>query len=269
VLLVLFKRFLGKRQLHKSSDSITEPLEQQILDAQQGDLKLINQIITDYQPYIAKVTSRFCKRYIDPTRDDEFSIALEAFNEAIQKFSPESGRSFLSFSETVIRRRLIDYVRKEQKFQQQVPMSSFDTEDEEDQTINPVEIRQAIKQHETDRDAEKRRHEIVEYSEELLRYGITFADLVDNSPKHVDSRRMLLGIAHTLANTEEWMMLFREKGQLPIKQLLGRVSASRKTVERNRKYIIAVALIFAGNYPYLKDYLYDEANAQERSSAHV
>ena len=39
--------------------------------------------IQAYKPYIAKVTSRFCKRYIDPTRDDEFSIALSAFNEAV------------------------------------------------------------------------------------------------------------------------------------------------------------------------------------------
>jgi len=33
------------------------------------------------------------------------------------------------------------------------------------------------------------------------------------------------------------------------------VAGSRKTVERNRKYIIAMAIIITGDYVYLKDYL--------------
>ncbi len=33
------------------------------------------------------------------------------------------------------------------------------------------------------------------------------------------------------------------------------VSVSRKTIERNRKYIIAIALILSGDYVYMKDYL--------------
>ena len=35
-------------------------------------------------------------------RDDEFSIALAAFNEAINQYSSVMGRSFLGFAETVI-----------------------------------------------------------------------------------------------------------------------------------------------------------------------
>jgi RNA polymerase sigma factor len=33
------------------------------------------------------------------------------------------------------------------------------------------------------------------------------------------------------------------------------VKVSRKTIERNRKYIIAIALILIGDYVYLKDYI--------------
>ncbi|MNY74892.1 RNA polymerase sigma factor SigI [compost metagenome] len=46
------------------------------------------------------------------------------------------------------------------------------------------------------------------------------------------------------------------KRQLPIKELLMQVQVSRKTLERNRKYLIAIALIFNGPYPYLRDYLH-------------
>jgi RNA polymerase sigma factor len=48
--------------------------------------------------------------------------------------------------------------------------------------------------------------------------------------------------------------LFRKK-QLPIKQLQNMAEVSRKTIERNRKYIIAVAIILAGDYVYLKEYI--------------
>ncbi|MNY66116.1 RNA polymerase sigma factor SigI [compost metagenome] len=46
------------------------------------------------------------------------------------------------------------------------------------------------------------------------------------------------------------------KRMLPIKELLAQVKVSRKTLERNRKFIIAVALIYQGPYPYLRDYLH-------------
>lgn len=268
VLLVLFKRFLGKRQSGDAGEAASEPLEQLIASAQQGDLKLRNELITDYQPFIVKITSRFCRRYIDPSRDEEFSIALDGFNEAINKFSPVSGRSFLGFAETVIRRRLIDYVRKERKFQMQVPYSSFEVEDEENQVVNPIDYHESIRQYEARCDAEERRLEIAQLSDEMSRFGISFSDLVSVSPKHADSRQMLFMVARMIADSASLMQQLMDNGQLPIKQLLEVVDISRKTVERNRKYLIAAALIFKGNYPYLKGYLHIEATSMERSGAH-
>lgn len=254
MLLVLFKKFLGKRQSHDSSDMPDTP-EQKVMLIQNGNIRLRNQFITDYQPYVAKVTSRFCKRYIDPSRDDEFSIALGAFNEAINQFSPESGRSFLSFSETVIRRRLIDYIRKESRFAGQIPYSSFEVEDDEDSIVNPVEIHQAIEQYEKEKTIEERKNEITEFNRSLLDYGISFSDLADASPKHSDSREALFKIGIQLARDETMMSIVATKKMLPIKELLGQVNVSRKTLERNRKFIIAVALIYSGPYPYLKHYI--------------
>lgn len=91
-------------------------LEQSVLLIQQGDRTLLNEIIDNYKPFIAKTVSSVCKRYIYET-DDEFSIGLIAFNEAIEKYSPEKGSSLLSFSEVLIKRRVIDYIRKQTKSQ--------------------------------------------------------------------------------------------------------------------------------------------------------
>ncbi|WP_248929965.1 RNA polymerase sigma factor SigI [Paenibacillus hamazuiensis] len=255
MLLVLFKKFLGKRQSDRPETTDSQTPEQQVIRIQEGDTRLRNQFITDYQPFVAKVTSRFCKRYIDPARDDEFSVALGAFNEAINQFSPQAGRSFLGFSEQVIRRRLIDYVRKEQRHNQQIPYSTFEVEDEEDNVINPVEIHQAIEEYEKQKGMEERRSEIIDLNRCLSDFGISFGDLVDASPKHVDSRKALCGIGKLLAEDTGLMRLMLSKRMLPIKELLEKVDFSRKTLERNRKFIIAVALIQNGPYPYLRDYL--------------
>lgn len=256
MLLVLFKRFLGKRQSHHPDKSDSQTPEQVVVRIQEGDLRLRNQFITDYQPYVAKVTSRFCKRYVDPARDDEFSIALGAFNEAVNQFSPQAGRSFLGFAEQVIRRRLIDYVRKEQRFTQQIPYSMFEVEDEEDNVVNPVEIHQAIEQYEKQKGMEERRSEILDLNRCLTDFGIQFSDLVDASPKHDDSRQALFAIGRQLSGDSELMRTMLSKRMLPIKELLDMVKVSRKTLERNRKFIIAVALIYNGPYPYLRDYLH-------------
>jgi RNA polymerase sigma factor len=268
LLLVLFNKFLGKRRSsHPNSIDAVLP-EQQVMRIQEGNLRLRNQFIADYQPYVAKVTSRFCKRYVDPARDDEFSIALAAFNEAINQFAPQAGRSFLSFAETVMRRRLIDFVRKEQRFRGQIPYSSFEVEDDEDNVVNPVEIHQAIEQYEKQKGLEERQSEIADFSRVLSDFGISFVELAEISPKHEDSRRMLVGIGHKLAGDAGMMRILIVKRMLPIKELLEHVDVSRKTLERNRKFLIALALILNGPYPYLRDYLrFDERENENAADA--
>ncbi|WP_010272466.1 RNA polymerase sigma factor SigI [Paenibacillus senegalensis] len=262
MLLVLLKKFLGRSPVHRSASEF--PPEQAVKLIQQGDLKMRNQFISDYQPFIAKVTSRFCKKYVDPSRDDEFSIGLAAFNEAINQFSPTAGKSFLGFAETVIRRRLIDHIRKEQRFSHHIPYSSFDVEDGEDNIINPVEVHQAVEHYEIQRHAEERRSEIIELDKHLQHFDIRFADLIDCSPKHSDSRENLFVIGKLLAEDSSLMELLVHKKMLPIKELLVKVNISRKTLERNRKYIIAIALIYKGPYPHIKEYLQPAIAQMER-----
>lgn len=258
MLLIVIKKWFGKKGSgvgHTTKDKAASTPEELIASIRQGESALRDELIANYRPFIAKVTSRFCKRYIDPETDDEFSIAIIAFNEAIDQFSFEAGKSFLGFAETVIQRRLIDYVRKEQRQANTVPYSSFETEDEDQQLYNRIETMQAVTQFEIDRDAENRNLEIAEYTLQLKEFGIAFSELADKSPKHVDSRRMLVGIAANLAGDPRLAGMLMQKKQLPVKELAEISGVSRKTVERNRKYIIAIALIIEGDYPFLKRYI--------------
>ncbi|MFC4812419.1 RNA polymerase sigma factor SigI [Paenibacillus sp. GCM10023250] len=256
MLLVLFKRIFGGKHDTSSGTPDTRVTPEEMVERIRGGDASRDAFIEAYQPYIAKVTSRFCKRYIDPAHSDEFSVALAAFDEAIGQFSSQAGKSFLGFAETVIRRRLIDYVRKESRHLGTVPYSAFDQDDEEDAaTVNPIETNEAMNRYALTQEADARRLEIGEYDERLREYALTFSELPEISPKHADSREMLVAISRRLANDPVLYDQLETKQKLPIKELCELTGVSRKTIERNRKYIIALTILHNGDFPYLQQYI--------------
>ncbi|WP_308635889.1 RNA polymerase sigma factor SigI [Paenibacillus silvisoli] len=266
MLLVLFKRIFGGKHDTSAVTTDSKITPEETVELIRNGEASRDDFIATYKPYIAKVTSRFCKRYVDPARSDEFSIALAAFDEAIGQFSSQAGKSFLGFAETVIRRRLIDYVRKEQRHAGSVPYSAFDLDDEEELTVNPVEMKEAMQRYAVTQDAEARRLEIMEYDGRLKQFGITFGELPDLSPKHTDSRILLISISKLLANSPELYEIMETKQKLPIKELCEMAGVSRKTIERNRKYIIAISLLHNGDFPYLQEYIRSQEPPQQEQS---
>ncbi|WP_394136802.1 RNA polymerase sigma factor SigI [Cytobacillus oceanisediminis] len=228
-------------------------LEETVELIQQGDTALHNELIDSYKPFIAKTVSSVCKRYIHES-DDEFSIGLIAFNEAIQKYSPDKGSSLISFSEVLIKRRVIDYIRKQSKYQS-LSFNGGANLDEDESAGSSIEDELSIEDFRKKTDDELRREEILQFTQILQQFDLTFTDLIEQSPKHADARKNAMAVAKILVENEELKTILIEKKRLPIKQLESYVSLSRKTIERNRKYIIAISLILAGDYVYLKDYI--------------
>ncbi|MEG2959684.1 MAG: hypothetical protein RR828_08110, partial [Oscillospiraceae bacterium] len=75
-------------------------LDQRVAEAM-GNPMLQEELLREYKPFILKCASDCCKRYVTDS-DDEWSIALGAFHEALQKYSPKDG-AFLAFGKLVIR----------------------------------------------------------------------------------------------------------------------------------------------------------------------
>jgi RNA polymerase sigma factor len=228
-------------------------LEDTVLKIQEGDLSLLNETIEAYKPFIAKTVSSVCKRYIHES-DDEFSIGLIAFHEAIQKYSPERGSSLISFSEIMIKRRVIDYIRKHSK-NQNISIDFGMPNQEEDSPGLTIENEISVDDYQKKIDADLRRQEIIQFQQLLRDYDLSFEDLVEQSPKHADARKNAMMIANIIYENVELQEYLLEKKRLPIKQLEDMVDVSRKTIERNRKYIIAISLILINDYLYLKDYI--------------
>lgn len=228
-------------------------LEETVLLIQQGEQYLLDEIIRSYKPFIAKTVSSVCRRYIYET-DDEFSIGLIAFNEAIEKYSTERGSSLLSFSEVIIKRRVIDYIRKQSK-NQHLSLDLTNEKNDEESAGAIIVNELSLEDYNKKNDEQLRKDEIIHFQELLTSFDLNFSDLVENSPKHFDARKSAILTAKMLVDNQELKeMLFTNK-RLPIKQLETMVDVSRKTIERNRKYIIAIALILASDYVYMKDYI--------------
>lgn len=228
------------------------PLEEMIASVQKGDKSLQNYLLKSYQPFIAKCVSEVCKRYIDPQKDDEFSIGLAAFNEAILSYSPDKGSSFLSFSKLVVKRKVIDYIRYVQKTP---AATSLDENFDEEQMENPIEIVAVKEIYQQEQEAWHRREEIIDFKEKLRVYKLSLVELTEASPKHKDARESAIIVAKKLYDDTDLREYVYRKKKLPIKDLEKKVDVSKKTLERNRKFILAIFVVLNEDYMYLKEYL--------------
>lgn len=227
-------------------------LEEQIEEIQRGNQTLQNEVIMAYQPFVARCVSDVCKRYIHQEHDDEFSIGLIAFHEAMHLYSEEKGSSFLAFAQVIIKRKVIDYIRKEKR---QYIQPLLDVEEEDEHMENPEEISIAKKNYQLEEEAWQRKQEILELSKELKQYKISFQELAEISPKHQDARESAIFVAKQIAADQTLREYVLRKKRIPIKKLLRIVPVSKKTLERNRKYILTIFVVLTGDYMYLNEYI--------------
>lgn len=220
-----------------------------ILEEARTNEEARNRIIEKYTPFILKAASEFTSKYINPGIDEEYSISLLAFNEAIDSFDNTRGISFFTFARTIIKRRLIDYYRKNKKKQHEIPMVVVQEEN------RYVEYRLSEERYGEQVRQIEMKDEIFEYRKRLSEFDISFDHLVKISPRKKDARNRAKGIAGLIVGDRELTGYLMKNKLLPLKELEQRTSISRKTMERNRKYIIAIVLILTGDYRYLRGYI--------------
>lgn len=253
---MLLTLFLGKRRRKEKSlekNHETEQLHRMIEKIHQGEEELRNELLTQYRPFIGTVVSKVCKRYIHQSHDEEFSVGLEAFNEAISQYSSNKGSSFLSFADLVIRRRVIDYIRKNKHRASFVSLD--ESMDPESPEYNVWDVQVSVEQYQAEREAEMRREEVLHYRQQLREFDISLEELPEYTPRHIDARNNMIRIARMIAENEHLRETFLAKKKIPVKYLLQYISFSRKTVERNRNYIVAITLVFIGEYQFLRSYI--------------
>ncbi|MEG0876451.1 MAG: RNA polymerase subunit sigma [Oscillospiraceae bacterium] len=209
--------------------------------------------IREYKPFILKCASDCAKHYVTDS-DDEWSIALSAFDEALDKFSRGEGH-FLSFAKLVIRRRLYDYFDANQKFRSEVSVSpsvfSGEAEDEEECSEVLLQVKKGLVQEPEPSAVE----EIQAANAIFAAYGFSFFELSAVSPKAEKTKAACARAAAYLLKNPILMNELHSSRQLPIKILEKNTGIPRKILERHRKYIIAAVELLWGDFPRLAEYL--------------
>lgn len=223
-------------------------------EARQGDLASREKLILAYRPFILKTASRYCGRFIHE-EDEEGSVALLAFNEAIDSFRPGQGAGFLSFARLVIERRLHDHFRSTKARRREIPFSGLSREDMDEGLLYAMEREAAERAFSEEEATRDRQEEIALFRSLLAQYNLSLDELVNLTPRHRDARRRAIQAAETIAADPKWRTYFKKYGELPLKDMDGRLPVSRKTLERQRKYIVALLLVFLEDLPYLREYL--------------
>lgn len=235
--------------------SNTETVESQVRQARNGHKAAREALISDYTPFILKTAASAARKYLVVGRDEEVSVALMAFNEAIDAYtSPKPG--FLAFAATVIRRRMIDHFRQKARYHE-IPFSSIQTRDGDRKWLPDHAVPATL-----DLDWQKlldRRDEIERWNHTLQDYGLSLRDVVQSTPKHADARARAMNIAAFVARDPSLKELFLNQRRLPLDSILRRIpqdlKVSRKTLERQKTYITAIAVVLAYDFPAIREFL--------------
>lgn len=222
------------------------------IDEYRSDPVKRNEFLVSEQDHILHLTARILKRTVTRS-DEEWSIALLAVNEAIDSYEEKRGK-FWNYAALVIGSRLKDHYRATYRYRNEISVSSAFTDeaDEDDAQLGiSIEVREktAVFVDTALRD------ELQELSEELQKYDIDLFELPKYAPKSQKTKGACREVIKALFLPPPIVELLYRTKNLPIKEIMERTGVKRKLIDRHRKYLIASALVKAGDYPHMLPYV--------------
>ena len=220
--------------------------------AAKEDSDKADDLIRSYIPFIRSEATKFMGR-LCTDQDDEYSIAMMAFYEAIMGY--ERGRgTFLGYAALLIKSRLIDYTRKEARHQGQISLDEEVGGEDDRALVDTLADNRDYYEESAHREAT--RQEIEELSSVMAQFDVSFSDVADNCPRQERTLEACAkAIRYAGENKKLLDALLRTK-KLPLAQLVLGSGVERKTLERHRKYILTMLLIQTNGYEIIRGHLY-------------
>lgn len=222
------------------------------------DDAFLNEFILSNKRFILGVAYKVTGRFVTES-DDEWSIALIAFHEAIQAYDESKG-SFKSFAGLVIKRRLLDNADAQQKFSCEISTDFGGAEPEEDDILPPATLEANKRIAEDSVSATNERtalqDEIAAMQEILGSYGFSFFDLASSSPKAQKTKDACATVIRCILDDQTLLASMKQSKTIPSKELCQKTGVAKKILERHRKYIITASEILSGDFPMLSEYLH-------------
>lgn len=176
-----------------------------------------------------------------------------AFYEAVLAYEKSRG-AFLPYAARAIKNRLIDHYRAEKRHGNVISLHTpLGGEEDGGELLDTIPD---TVDHGSDyavRTASRR--EIQEFSEKLAQFGLTFSDVADNCPRQertFAACRRVLDFART---QPELLKRVEDTGKLPMGELSAGSGTDKKTMERHRKYLVAILLAFTNGYEIIRGHL--------------
>ncbi|WP_078544016.1 RNA polymerase sigma-I factor [Litchfieldia alkalitelluris] len=213
-------------------------LAQLLSQATSGDEQAREYIINHYKPFVINTVGHLSRKYVTWS-DEESSVGLIALNRAIDTYKVNGGRSFLNYSYLLIKRDLIDFSRKERSQKRLIVTASED----EQAASTTFDIKQSMKSYHQEEEAKELVEEILEFSKVLNEFGVQFEELEGYTPKHRDTREMLLELVSSFIHQQDLVNEFMDKRRIPVTAFVSRTSFNIKTLERYRKYIVTLIIL--------------------------
>lgn len=223
---------------------------QQVIRSRQNP-EAADQFIRSYMPFIKAETARFLHRPPIEGQDEELSVAMFAFYETMTVYNPDRG-AFLPLASAGIRNRLIDYFRREQKYSGQL---SLDEPVDEDGDTLLEKTDPGVDEISDYTDLAGAQEEIKKFSADLALFGLTLTDVADSCPRQertLDACMKVLDYAKKHPQLLEQMI---HSCKLPLSQLALGSGVEKKTLERHRKYLVAILLAFTNGFEIIRGHL--------------
>ncbi len=205
------------------------------------NLEHLDALVEQHLPFLIRTVSKATGRYVQIEHDDEFSIALSAFAEAVERFDGERGK-FLSYAGLVIRSRLATYHEREaRQHRQQLSLEQLQETGQDvpepDPCYNPL------------------REEILEFEAELRKFGLSLEDLAAQAPKHRDTRSHAISAAERSSRDEAIVSQTYRKKKLPIRPVALLCRCSEKVIRSSKVFILGTMLVFVCRFSGLTSWI--------------
>ena len=218
-------------------------LECVLIDLNVNKSTSVNELIEKHMPFIIKSISDVTGRYVSCENDEELSVGLLGFHEAIERYDNEKGH-FLSFAKLVIGSRIKNYLKGENKHQH----SSL-----EELVDKGLEIKDEYLEQKEDNSILV--EEITRLKTEISFFGFSLEDLVEEAPKQQATRKNAISLSEEISKDEEFTSFMYVKKRLPIKRIVLKFSVTEKVIKRSKKFIISVVIIIDKNLSALKNWI--------------
>lgn len=226
---------------------------QRMIEEARQKPEVADSFIKQYMPFVKAETAKYRRECSFGDGEEELSIAMFAFYEALTKYQVGKG-AFFQYASIVIRSRLIDFGRRERHHGGVVSLDEPMMEGENALTLadKMTDHRDAYEELEI-RSATKK--EIEEFREQLNTFGLSLSDIADSCPRQERTFSFCMQALDYARKNPNLIQKMIETRKLPIMELANGAHVSRKTLERHRRYMMAILLAYTNGFEIIRGHL--------------